>query len=347
MLCGAPFAFFHLALATLSFLVVAQNATVARATEVDLLLALAADVSGSVDDEKFSLQRDGYAAAITSPRVIEAPQSGRLGRIAICYIEWSGIGNQRVLIDWTVIEDAASAQRFAIKLAEAPRPRPRPLEARRQGRHRRCVLHGRSFCSGRRPLAGRRPPPPGQRGGRLPRLEDDEDLALRRRHQGADDRSRRARRADPVRRPARVRGHPGERATLTANGRPVLRSRTAGSRSRGRRGRRRRSPSSPPTRCATRRPSASGSPSSPGSPAHPIRAVHMTSDAWADDGLRNGVLDLIAAGPDQRGRARPEGGGRQDRLERAGAARAQDRRRPRDYEPRRRRARRCTTRACA
>ena len=110
-----------LALATLSFLVVAQNATVARATEVDLLLALAADVSGSVDDEKFSLQRDGYAAAITSPRVIEALQSGRLGRIAICYIEWSGIGNQRVLIDWTVIEDAASAQRFAIKLAEAPR----------------------------------------------------------------------------------------------------------------------------------------------------------------------------------------------------------------------------------
>ncbi len=31
-------------------------------------------------------------------------------------------------------------------------------------------------------------------------------------------------------------------------------------------------------------------------PAHPIRAVHMTSDAWADDGLRNGVLDLIAQG---------------------------------------------------
>ena len=53
--------------------------------------------------------------------MIEAIQSGRLGRIAICYIEWSGIGNQRVLIDWTVIEDAASAQRFAVQLAEAPR----------------------------------------------------------------------------------------------------------------------------------------------------------------------------------------------------------------------------------
>lgn len=53
---------------------------------------------------------------------MEAIRSGRLGRIAICYIEWSGRGNQKVLIDWTVIQDTASAQRFAVQLAEAPRP---------------------------------------------------------------------------------------------------------------------------------------------------------------------------------------------------------------------------------
>ena len=87
-----------------------------------MLLALAADVSGSVDDLKFSLQREGYSAAITSPRVIKAIRSGRLGRIAICYIEWSGTRNQKVLIDWTVIQDAAGAHRFAGQLAEAPRP---------------------------------------------------------------------------------------------------------------------------------------------------------------------------------------------------------------------------------
>ena len=51
----------------------------ARATEVDLLLALAADVSRSVDQQKFNLQRDGYAAAITNPKVIQAIRSGRLG----------------------------------------------------------------------------------------------------------------------------------------------------------------------------------------------------------------------------------------------------------------------------
>ena len=87
---------------------------------MDLLLALAADVSGSIDDQKFALQREGYSAAITSPRVIEAIHSGRVGRIAICYIEWSGMGNQKVLIDWTVIQDEASAHRFAAQLAEAP-----------------------------------------------------------------------------------------------------------------------------------------------------------------------------------------------------------------------------------
>ena len=38
------------------------------AEAVDLLLVFAADVSRSIDQEKFQLQRDGYAAAITNGR---------------------------------------------------------------------------------------------------------------------------------------------------------------------------------------------------------------------------------------------------------------------------------------
>lgn len=91
------------------------------AEAVDLLLVLAADVSRSVDGPKFQLQRDGYAAAITDPRVIEAIRSGPRGRVAICFVEWSGGGNQKVLIDWTIVRDSASAQQFASQLAEAPR----------------------------------------------------------------------------------------------------------------------------------------------------------------------------------------------------------------------------------
>jgi hypothetical protein len=97
-------------------------ATVARAAEtVDLLLVFAADVSRSIDQPKFQLQRDGYAAAITNPRVLDAIRSGPHHRIAICFVEWSGIGAQKVVIDWTVIEDIAGAQQFAAQLVEAPR----------------------------------------------------------------------------------------------------------------------------------------------------------------------------------------------------------------------------------
>ncbi len=91
------------------------------AEAVDLLLVFAADVSRSIDQQKFQLQRDGYAAAITSPRVLDAIRSGPHHRIAICFVEWSGIGAQKLVIGWTPIADAASAQQFASQLVEAPR----------------------------------------------------------------------------------------------------------------------------------------------------------------------------------------------------------------------------------
>src|SRR5271156_2845240 len=95
---------------------------VARAAEqVDLLLVLAADVSRSVDSGKFQLQREGYAAAVSDPHVLDAIRSGRTGRIGMTYIEWSGLGSQRVVIDWTTISDAETAKGFGDRLLEAPR----------------------------------------------------------------------------------------------------------------------------------------------------------------------------------------------------------------------------------
>ena len=89
--------------------------------KVDLLLVLAADVSRSVDHQKFLLQRDGYAAAILSSRVIDAIQSGYHRRIAICFVEWSGVGAQKLVIDWTVLSDAETARKFAMLVKNAPR----------------------------------------------------------------------------------------------------------------------------------------------------------------------------------------------------------------------------------
>jgi hypothetical protein len=89
--------------------------------EVDLLLVLSSDVSRSVDAEKFKLQRDGYASAIINPRVIQAIRSGSLGKIGVSFVEWSGVGAQRIVIDWTVIRDEATARDFSAQIIEAPR----------------------------------------------------------------------------------------------------------------------------------------------------------------------------------------------------------------------------------
>lgn len=97
-------------------------ATGARGAEpVDLELALAADGSGSIDSEEMRLQREGYAAAITDPKMLSVIEAGFLGRIAVVYVEWGDAEVQRTIVDWTVIHDADSAQAFAEALVSRPR----------------------------------------------------------------------------------------------------------------------------------------------------------------------------------------------------------------------------------
>jgi hypothetical protein len=94
----------------------------ARAAEkVDLLLVLASDVSRSVDAEKFELQRRGYGHALSDPRVVEAIRSGTNGRIGVCFLEWSGVMSQKLVIDWTAIGSADTARQFGDRILEAPR----------------------------------------------------------------------------------------------------------------------------------------------------------------------------------------------------------------------------------
>lgn len=93
----------------------------AAAEEVDVELVLAADGSGSIDDDELALQRRGYADAIRSPEVLDAIRSGLTGRIAIAYIEWGGPFSQHVIVDWTVVSDEASAAAFAEALVTRPR----------------------------------------------------------------------------------------------------------------------------------------------------------------------------------------------------------------------------------
>ncbi len=87
---------------------------------VDLELVLAVDTSRSIDIYEADLQRRGYVAALQDPEVIAAIRAGVFGRIAVTYLEWSGLGLGNVIVDWAPISDAASASAFARALAGRP-----------------------------------------------------------------------------------------------------------------------------------------------------------------------------------------------------------------------------------
>ncbi len=97
-------------------------ATPARAVPVDLELVLAVDVSGSVNTAEFQLQQSGYSNAFRSSEVINAITSGTIGSIAVALVYWSGVGEQTTAVDFTLIDDAASAAAFADAIDAAARP---------------------------------------------------------------------------------------------------------------------------------------------------------------------------------------------------------------------------------
>ncbi len=94
----------------------------ARAEDpVDVALVLAVDVSRSIDEDEARLQREGYRAAVSDPRVVEAIRGGMTGAIAVAYTEWAGIEFQRLVLPWTRIASARDAEAWAGALAQAPR----------------------------------------------------------------------------------------------------------------------------------------------------------------------------------------------------------------------------------
>ena len=93
----------------------------AAAESVDLALVLVSDVSRSIDDSEFKLEKDGYMAAFTSKQVVDAIQGGSVGKIAVTYVEFASSFEVRTVIDWSTIQDGASAQAFADKVTAAPR----------------------------------------------------------------------------------------------------------------------------------------------------------------------------------------------------------------------------------
>ncbi|HEY1799024.1 MAG TPA: DUF1194 domain-containing protein [Stellaceae bacterium] len=93
----------------------------ARAETVDVLLVLAADVSRSIDDGEFDLQRKGYAKALSDARVIDAIVGGKNRSIAVTFVEWAGDQEEKTVIDWSVIRDEEGAGAVGAAILGAPR----------------------------------------------------------------------------------------------------------------------------------------------------------------------------------------------------------------------------------
>lgn len=109
---------------------------------VDMLLVLAADVSSSIDEEEHKIVRHGHALAITDDVVINAVLNGLRGKIAVTYIEWSGVGgHQRVVIPWSVIDSHSSAQSFAERLQTEPRS----FSNGKVSRNTTCIMEALEF----------------------------------------------------------------------------------------------------------------------------------------------------------------------------------------------------------
>ena len=73
-------------------------------------------------DFEIRLQRQGYADAMLDPEVLWAiANGGAEGRIAVAYVEWANASSQDVVVDWMVVEDAATARLFGERLMAAPR----------------------------------------------------------------------------------------------------------------------------------------------------------------------------------------------------------------------------------
>lgn len=92
----------------------------ASAIDVALELALLVDISGSIDNDEYTLQKQGYRDAFQNA-TIQANIASLTGGIAVTYIEWSGATQQYVKVGWTHVYDAQTASDFGDAIFNATR----------------------------------------------------------------------------------------------------------------------------------------------------------------------------------------------------------------------------------
>jgi hypothetical protein len=82
-------------------------------TNVALALVLAVDASGSVSNDRFELQKQGYAAAFRNRQVLNSIRSLATQSIAVTMMQWTGPELHVQTVDWMVVNDEASVNSLA------------------------------------------------------------------------------------------------------------------------------------------------------------------------------------------------------------------------------------------
>ncbi|WP_120633225.1 DUF1194 domain-containing protein [Ruegeria sp. EL01] len=85
-----------------------------------LALALALDISVSVDEFEDTLQRQGLAAALIAPEVQEAFFASPMP-VALAVYEWGGRSNQHVILDWLLIDDVGDLLAASSRISQSAR----------------------------------------------------------------------------------------------------------------------------------------------------------------------------------------------------------------------------------
>lgn len=102
------------------FIMMSLSAPARSQPQMELHLVLAFDVSASVNDAEFDLQRIGTARALRHASVRAAIEQAE-GGVAISIVQWSSIGLQALGLDWAVLRTSRDVEAFADQVRTMPR----------------------------------------------------------------------------------------------------------------------------------------------------------------------------------------------------------------------------------
>lgn len=91
----------------------------ALAIAVDTAIVLAIDVSGSMSDKSYELQREAIASTMEWEQFQMAARTGPIGRIAVSVVQWGD--TPHVAVPWTILQFPFEFNDFAKKIDAMPR----------------------------------------------------------------------------------------------------------------------------------------------------------------------------------------------------------------------------------